>query len=106
LTGSGDFQALFQRGTRVDRPSLIVLWAEAPARRVGFAVSRQVRGAVKRNRVRRRLREAYRAAREAAPENAAMVVIGRPRAALTEFVGLVSELRAAFLAIPGERASA
>ena len=99
MTGSGDFQALFQRGTRVDRPSLIVLWAEAPARRVGFAVSRQVRGAVKRNRVRRRLREA-------APENAAMVVIGRPRAALTEFVGLVSELRAAFLAIPSERASA
>src|SRR5262249_31353201 len=66
LTGSGDFQSLFQRGKRVDRSSLIVLWAEAPARRVGFAVSRQVGGAVKRNRVRRRLREAYRAARDAA----------------------------------------
>jgi ribonuclease P protein component len=85
---------------------LIVLWAEAPARRVGFAVSRQVRGAVQRNRVRRRLREAYRAARDAAPVRVAMIVIGRPRAAVTEFVGLVSELRAALRAIPGERAPA
>ena len=47
---------------------MTILWREGvDARRVGFAVSRQVRSAVERNRVRRRLREAYRATRQAAP---------------------------------------
>src|SRR5438309_803898 len=68
LTTGSDFQALFQRGKRVDRPSMTILWCESvDARRVGFAVSRQVRRAVAKNRVRRRLREAYRATRAAAP---------------------------------------
>ena len=106
LTRGADFQTLFQRGKRIDRPALIVLWTDSPERRVGFTVSRQVRGAVKRNRVRRRLREAYRVAREAAPDQAAMVVIGRPRAAGTEFRGLILEMRRALEAIPGARAAA
>ncbi|PYM76423.1 MAG: ribonuclease P protein component [Candidatus Rokuibacteriota bacterium] len=59
LTTSTEFQALFQRGKRIDRPSMIVLWRETTEpRRAGFAVSRQIRGAVQRNRARRRLREA------------------------------------------------
>src|SRR5437879_2693807 len=42
LTTGADFQALFQRGKRIDRPSMIVLWRESRApRRAGFAVSRQ-----------------------------------------------------------------
>jgi ribonuclease P protein component len=80
-----------------------MLWTADPSRRVGFTVSRQVRGAVKRNRVRRRLREAYRAACDAAPDKAAMVVIGRPRAAVTDFSGLILEMRQALETIPGER---
>ena len=56
LTTSAEFQALFQRGRRIDRPALIVLWREATEpTRVGFAVSRQVKNAVQRNRARRRL---------------------------------------------------
>src|SRR2546427_11101320 len=38
LTTGSDFQALFQRGKRVDRPSMTILWCESvDARRVGFA---------------------------------------------------------------------
>src|SRR2546428_2485890 len=37
LTTGSDFQALFQRGKRVDRPSMTILWCESvDARRVGF----------------------------------------------------------------------
>jgi hypothetical protein len=32
LTTSADFQALFQRGRRIDRPALIVLWREIVGR--------------------------------------------------------------------------
>jgi ribonuclease P protein component len=107
LTTSAEFQALFQRGKRIDRPSLIVLWREATEpTRVGFAVSRQLRHAVERNRVRRRLREAYRATRAAAPARAALVVIGRPAALRAPFEVLVGQMRSALGAIPGTRTAA
>ena len=81
LTSNSEFQTLFRHGQRIDRPLMVVLWRQTdsdPARRAGFTVSRQVRGAVARNRVKRRLREAYRATRDAAPLRASLVVIGRP----------------------------
>ncbi|MBI2205486.1 MAG: ribonuclease P protein component [Candidatus Rokubacteria bacterium] len=102
MTRGADFQALFQQGKRVDRPSLIVLWrATDAARQAGFTVSRQLRGSVKRNRVRRRLREAYRRSRDAAPDQVALVIIGRPRAMAVDFNDLVAEMRDALGGIPG-----
>lgn len=104
MTSGAEFQALFQQGKRIDRATLIVLWREVESpRRVGFAVSRQVRGAVQRNRARRRLREAYRATRAAAPMRAALVVIGRPAVLNVDFPVLVADLREALQAIPGSR---
>jgi ribonuclease P protein component len=105
LTTSADFQALFQRGKRIERPALIVLWREsAGPTRAGFAVSRQLKNAVQRNRARRRLREAYRASRDAAPERAAMVIVGRPAVLKEPFAALAMQLRAALAMIPGGRA--
>jgi ribonuclease P protein component len=106
LTTSADFQALFHRGKRIDRRSLIVLWRDAEEpRRAGFAVSRQVRGAVARNRARRRLREAYRMTRESAPATTALIVIGRPAALKVAFPVLKADLREALEAIPRPRLS-
>lgn len=104
LTTRADFQALFQRGKRIDRPALIVLWREADEpTRVGFAVSRQLRNAVQRNRARRRLREAFRSARTAAPSRAALVIIGRPAALTASFESLLGQMRHALAAVPGPR---
>jgi ribonuclease P protein component len=104
LTTGAEFQALFQRGRRIDRPALVVLWREAEEpTRAGFAVSRQLKNAVQRNRARRRLREAYRASRDAGPSHAALVVIGRPAAVTEPFAALVAQLRGALAAIPGAR---
>ena len=84
---------------------MTILWRESGgARRVGFAVSRQVRRAVAKNRVRRRLREAYRATREAAPPRATLVVIGKPTALTEPFETIARQLRGALAAIPGARA--
>jgi ribonuclease P protein component len=104
LTRAADFQALFQQGKRIDRPSLIVLWRASDApRKAGFAVSRQIRGAVKRNRVKRRLREAYRSTRAVAPGKVALVTVGRPGALSVAFETLVVEMREALGGIPGPR---
>lgn len=60
---------------------------------MGFAVSRQVRGAVSRNRARRRIREAYRQVRAQMAGNVAVVVIARPSAATRPFPELVEDMR-------------
>src|SRR5262245_30589649 len=81
LTSSSAFQALFRNGQRINRPLMVVLWHRTEpdqAGQVGFTVSRQVRGAVARNRVKRRLREAYRESRDARPPGVSLVVVGRP----------------------------
>jgi len=55
---------------------------------------------VARNRARRRMREAYRATRDAAPATAAMIVIARPPVLTVPFPSLVGDLRDALEAIP------
>jgi len=103
LTNSAEFQALFRRGKRIDRPLMVVLWREtAEPRRVGVAVSRQVRGAVGRNRVRRRLREAYRRARGAGTRRNDLVIVGRPGVLRAPFETLVGELRGVLAAVVSE----
>jgi ribonuclease P protein component len=104
VTSSAEFQALFQKGKRIERPALVVLWREAPGSpRAGFAVTRQL-GAVGRNRVRRRLREAYRTARSAAPSGVALIVVGKARAQTVPFGVLVGQLRDALTGLRGRQA--
>ena len=102
MTNSAEVQSLFQRGKRIDRPSCVLLWTEtSQPRRIGFAVSRQLNRAVDRNRIRRRLRAAYRLARGDAPRGTAIVVIGKKRVLDMEFASLVGELQGAFAAMVG-----
>jgi ribonuclease P protein component len=105
LRRAAEFQAVFHHGTRHERPSFIALWQRAAARRVGFAVSRQIRGAVARNRVRRRLREAYRQVRPHMPVDVVVILIARPSAATRAFPDLVEDVRllAEALTLPARR---
>jgi ribonuclease P protein component len=106
LRRAADFQAVFQRGSRHERASFVVLWRRAEGRRVGFAVSRQLRGAASRNRARRRIREAYRQVRAQMAADIEMVVVARPSAATRPFPELIEDMRrlAEALARPGSRA--
>lgn len=60
---------------------------------MGFAVSRQIRGAVPRNRARRRIREAYRQVRARMVDDVALVVVARPSAATRPFSELVEDMQ-------------
>ena len=66
ITDRDTFQVLRQRGRRARRGPLTVTWlapepGDARPPRAAFAIGRSVGGAVRRNRIRRRLRAALRA---------------------------------------------
>ena len=81
LSRSRDFDAVYRHGRSVSTRFLVLYWfprGDDGPPRLGLAVPRKVGGAVVRNRVKRRLREAW---RELLPQVAAgrdYVVIARP----------------------------
>jgi ribonuclease P protein component len=77
--------------------------ADAGGARVGFTVTRKVGNAVVRNRIRRRLKEALRAAWPLeAPEDRDYVLMAKREALGRRFRALVEDVRAAFRAAQGD----
>jgi ribonuclease P protein component len=69
----------------------------ASGSRIGFTVTRKVGGSVERNRIRRRLKEALRAAAPLETERDCDYVVMARREALTrEFIALVDDMRRSF----------
>jgi ribonuclease P protein component len=95
-----EIQALFQQGNRDERQSFVALWLPGPrGRRVAFAVSRRLGTAAKRNRVRRRIREAYRREQHALRAGMKVVFVGRPAGLTKPFPALLAEMRSALAAM-------
>jgi ribonuclease P protein component len=103
-------RAEFQRVARGRRKALEAFTLQAAPReaagdgpvgpRVGFTVTRKVGNAVVRNRIRRRLREALRAARPLEVEaDHDYVLMARQDALARSFAALVEDLRQAFRAV-------
>ncbi len=81
LSRSRDFDAVYRHGRSVSTRSLVLYWfardeaADEP--RLGIAVPKQVGGAVVRNRLKRQLREAWRARLGQIPGGNDYVLIAR-----------------------------
>ncbi|MFH1057925.1 MAG: ribonuclease P protein component [Pseudomonadota bacterium] len=75
------------RARRVGGRPFLFLWRPngLAFSRLGLTVSRRVAGAVGRNRVKRRLREAFRRSGQALPQGVDLVVVARPGAAATAY---------------------
>ena len=71
----------------------------APGLRIGFTVGRALGGAVQRNRMKRRLREAVRLTRPAASSSADVVINPKKSLLTVEFAAVVNEVSRAFVVI-------
>lgn len=97
LTNGADFRLASRNGRRAGSKTLVVhLWvpdgAENHPARVGFVVSKAVGNAVKRNRVKRRLRHLVRERLSQLPDSGVLVVRALPAAADAEFDRLSVDL--------------
>jgi ribonuclease P protein component len=94
LRGKARIQALFEQGKRQDQGSVMALWtARTGPALVGFAVSRRLGGGVRRNRARRRLREAYRRLRGGMAPGVEVMFVGRSGVADIAFERLLADMR-------------
>jgi ribonuclease P protein component len=100
LLRHADFERVYKQGRRHFSTSMTVFYCpridKVKGSRVGFTVGRALGGAVVRNRMKRRLREAVRLA-GLAPGVAADVVINPKKSLLkTDFADVVNEVKRAF----------
>ncbi len=82
LSRSRDFDAVYRHGRSVSTRFLVLYWfdrsEEGDDPRLGIAVPKQLGGAVVRNRIKRQLREAWRAQLDRVPAGSDYVLIARP----------------------------
>jgi ribonuclease P protein component len=81
------------------QPDLASEGTPRPAARLGLTVSRKVGGAVRRNRVKRLIRELFRTRRELFPAGCDVVAIARDRCAVDSLDALGREMESAQLAL-------
>ena len=84
LSRSSDFQRIYRQGSSTASRFLVLYYFKRPAAageetpRLGLSVSKKLGGAVVRNRIKRLLREAFRAMQEQLAEDYDYVLIARP----------------------------
>jgi ribonuclease P protein component len=108
LLRHADFERVYKLGRRHFSASMTVFyWPRiadgarpvAPGLRIGFTVGRALGGAVQRNRMKRRLREAVRLTRRPAGVNADVVINPKKSLLTVEFADVVNEVSRAFVVI-------
>ncbi len=106
LLRHADFQRVYQQGRRHFAAHMTVFYLERggdEGPKVGLTVGRVLGGAVERNRIKRRVREAVRASLKYLVRNVDVVINPRKSALTAEFSALREEVAQAFEKIQSEK---
>ncbi|MDW7772260.1 MAG: ribonuclease P protein component [Desulfobulbaceae bacterium] len=87
LRESREFMQVYQQGRRLKGPgfSLIFVTNDTGCSRLGISIHRMLRGAVRRNRIKRIVREVFRLHRELFPQASDIVVTVGPQFSLSTY---------------------
>ncbi|MFQ5649483.1 MAG: ribonuclease P protein component [bacterium] len=98
---SDEFNEIFSQGRRVSSAHFVLFVTDNDSLKYGFAVSRRMGGAVKRNYAKRRLREILKLNQDLLPEDKRFILLAKPgverqrfKHLNDEFVRLVKKVRA------------
>ncbi len=96
LRNSRDFKKVVESGTREILENFTVYLLPNPEgrTRIGISVSRKAGGSVRRNRIKRRLREALRKNASFLPPGTDLVIVARARCHDVEFERIEKDIRA------------
>jgi ribonuclease P protein component len=105
LRSAREFRRVYQRGRRVTSARLVVvgLWNGSEVLRVGLSVSKEHGPAVRRNKIKRLLREAFRHERPGLPPGFDLVLIPRPGSERWQLAALRAELATLVRRLHAER---
>jgi ribonuclease P protein component len=95
LKKNRDFSYVYRRGRSVSSPmmSLIYLKRGEDNTRAGFSVGKKTGKSVTRNRIKRRLREAYRMTRSNIKDGFDLIFVAREPLARSDFAGIQDTMR-------------
>lgn len=108
LLRHADFERVYKQGRRHFSASMTVFYlprataeptVRSPGPRVGFTVGRALGGAVVRNRMKRRLREAVRLTQRAGAGDVDVVINPKKSLLTAEFAAVLNEVQRAFVVI-------
>jgi ribonuclease P protein component len=107
LLRHADFERVYKQGRRHFSPLMTVFYLpRAEGLRVGFTVGRALGGAVQRNRMKRRLREAVRLSRPETVIGADVVINPKKSLLGADFEAVLNEVRRAFVVVEKKVGSA
>ncbi|MBW2558325.1 MAG: ribonuclease P protein component [Deltaproteobacteria bacterium] len=89
-----NYLSIYQRGVRVHSSSFTVILSPNPSgeKRLGVAVSKKVGNAVKRNRIKRLLKEFFRLNKDRLPDSRDVVIIAKKNASSLKYQDVYLEL--------------
>jgi ribonuclease P protein component len=96
LKSRAEIDSLFVNGRRLPTPFFTLIWEPSDAFKYGIFVSRQSGSAARRNRLKRRFREALRLSRERLTKTVRVGIVPRPVAAEPELELLIDNVSRMF----------
>lgn len=93
LTSVNEIDNLFNEGITLNGFLFDIIYQPGTKTKVLFAVSKQVKGHIKKNRIKRKLREVYRLNKNTVPQNFNYAIIGKKEAAEAKIQFLKDEFK-------------
>jgi ribonuclease P protein component len=99
---SADYIRVYQKGLKKETPhyKVVILANNLPCSRIGITVSKKIGGSVKRNHVKRRIREYFRLHKTLLPVSSDIVLTAKPGATLLKYAEIATEFNRLFSAEP------